>query len=171
MKKILLIVGVLVLVGGAFAAGMLAPFGKADAAEATAVAEKASDKSDKAAPSSLSTVSYSTKERVMNLADAGGLRYVKTEIVIELQLSAKEAAELKPGETYKKKSEQVAEELYHLSPKINDAIVSAVSTKRSADLMTIDGRNALRTELKDKFTAIIHEWPVKNVYFAQLVIQ
>ena len=113
---------------------------------------------------------YSTKERVLNLADPGGFRYLKTEVVVELGLPQREMEGLK-GDAYKKKQDDVAKELAPLAPIINDVINSLISSKKSADLLTTDGKTGLRAELKERLDPVIRDYPVKGIYLAQFIIQ
>ena len=113
---------------------------------------------------------YSTKERVVNLADGGGYRYLKTEVVIELGLPAKELEGLK-AEAYAKKQEGIAKELAPITPLLDDAMTTLLSSKKASDLLTSEGKAALRIELKEQLQTIIRQYPVNGVYLAQFIIQ
>jgi flagellar basal body-associated protein FliL len=55
---------------------------------------------------------------------------------------------------------------------IDDALVTTLSSKGSADLLKLDGKEALKTELIDKVNHALHEEEkVVNVYFTSFIIQ
>ncbi len=113
---------------------------------------------------------FPTKERVVNLSDGGGYRYLKTEVIIELGLPAKELEGIS-AEAYKKKQEEMAKELAPITPLLDDAMTTLLSSKKASDLLTAEGKAALRSELKEQLQAVIHAYPVNGVYLAQFIIQ
>lgn len=172
MIKLVIGIGIAVVAMGAFAAGLMDPIGaKAmiTGADRTGQATAPADSHETAKPERRGLM-YSTKERVVNLADTGGFRYLKTEIVLELELPAKEAENLK-GEAYKKRQEELAKEMAPLAPVIDDAITTVLTTKRSTELLTEAGKAALRDELRERLGPIFHEHPLKGIYLAQFIIQ
>jgi flagellar FliL protein len=114
------------------------------------------------------SVMYSLKERVFNLADPGGGRYIKLEVVIEFDDPA--AAGLK-GEAYLKRQEELARELAPVKARLDDVLLTTVTSRTSAELLRPEGKEALRSELKTKFGQVVHEPKVRDVFFAQFVIQ
>jgi flagellar FliL protein len=114
------------------------------------------------------SVMYSLKERVFNLADPGGGRYIKLEVVIEFDDPT--AAGLK-GEAYLKRQEELARELAPVKPRLDDVLLTTVTSRTSAELLRPEGKEALRSELKTKFGQVVHEPKVRDVFFAQFVIQ
>ena len=125
MKKlfpILLVVGGLALGAGGFF-GVSKVMGKD---EAPAAATKWN-------PEPGEGVGYVTKERVVNLADPGTLRYLKTTIVIELASPAKKGPPPK-GEEYKKAQEELGKELKSKAAIVDDQINTLLGSKTSAEL-------------------------------------
>ncbi len=114
------------------------------------------------------SVMYPLKERVFNLADPGGGRYIKLEVVIEFEDPA--AAGLK-GEAYLKHQEEFARELAPVKPRLDDILLTTVSSRTSLELLRPEGKEALRSDLKTKFGQVVHEPKVRDVFFAQFVIQ
>ncbi|MBI2885955.1 MAG: flagellar basal body-associated FliL family protein [Chloroflexi bacterium] len=113
---------------------------------------------------------YSTKERVVNLADPGGFRYLKVEVVLELGVPAKELEGLK-GEGYKKKQEELAKEMAPVAPVIDDAITAHLSSRLASELLTASGKATLREELKERLAPLVHSHPLKGIYLTQFIIQ
>jgi flagellar FliL protein len=114
------------------------------------------------------SVTYSLKERVFNLADPGGGRYIKLEVVIEFDDPT--AAGLK-GEAYLKRQEEFGRELAPVKARLDDVLLTTVTSRTSAELLRPEGKEALRSELKTKFGQVVHEPKVRDVFFAQFVIQ
>ncbi len=119
-------------------------------------------------PPAVGSVMYSLKERIFNLADPGGGRYIKLEVVVEFE--DPKATGLK-GEAYLKHQEEFARELAPLKPRLDDVLLKAVSSKTSLELLRPEGKEALKAELKEKFGQVVHEPKVRDVFFAQFVIQ
>jgi len=160
MRK-LMIVGLVVLLAGAGVGGWLVFSSKSKAADA-------GDTHHESAP--IVGLMFPTKERVVNLSDSGGYRYLKTEVIIELGLPAKELEGI-GAEAYKKKQEVIAKELAPITPLLDDAMTTLLSSKKASDLLTAEGKAALRSELKEQLQAVIHAYPVNGVYLAQFIIQ
>jgi len=122
---------------------------------------------------------YPLRDRVVNLADAGVMRYLKTTIVLEMaDYSGKEAAK---GEEYKKKQEELKHHMLGTTPVIEDEITSVLTSKTSAELMSAEGKQKLREELRARLNKALdkpgaHKDPkekeeVLTVYFSDFIIQ
>ncbi len=173
IKKVMIAVVIVVLVGGGFAFGLLDPLGLIGAADA-AEAEGAPVETEVAEPlpeNAVLTVALSTGERVVNLADPDDFRYLKTEIVIELILPLEEAKEVQPGESYHEKLEEITDELGPNLYAMDDAITSILSSKESSSLMTAQGKRALRNELKERLEKLTHHYLIAHVYLPTFIIQ
>jgi flagellar protein FliL len=162
MKKlipILLVVGGLALgAGGFFGASKV--LGKGDEAPAAA----------KWNPQPGEGVGYVTKERVVNLADPGALRYLKTTIVVELASPAKKGPPPK-GEEYKKAQDELAKELKGKAAIVDDQINTLLGSKTSAELTKPGGREHLKEELKERLHEPLDEFKILAIYFTDFIIQ
>ena len=164
-KRALLMLGLLVLVGGGgFGAARVLdlslPFGPPKSATANAT---------KTADSPPVGTAYPTRERIVNLADGGILRYLKTTIVLEL---ADPSIQTPPkGEEYKKRQDELAKELRGQNAVIDDQITSILTAKNSSDLMTPEGKQHLKEELKARLNKVIGEERILAVYFTDFIIQ
>ena len=95
---------------------------------------------------------------VVNLADAGGRRYLRTSMKLELR----KATESEPFLTER-------------MPQVRDAILLLLSGKTSDQLLTAEGKSALRTELITLLNKVLKKKklkkPVKSLYFTEFLIQ
>ena len=164
MIKMIAILGGALLLGAlvavAIVMGMIPlPFGPA--AEARAALEKAKP---------VVTVMYPTKERVVNLTDKSASKYLKVSLTLEFIDS--KAKDPPKGEAVKVQQEEFAKEMSGHTAVIEDALVSALSSKASADLLKADGKDMLKSELIDRVNHALHEEEkVVNVYFTSFIIQ
>lgn len=115
-------------------------------------------------------VTYSVGERVVNLADAGGFRYLKTEIVLEIIVEDVDPAELR-GESLATARLDLESEMEPLEPQMQDVITLLLSSKSVEDVSTPEGKSALKAELLDALGEVIGEERLLDLYFTQFVIQ
>lgn len=115
---------------------------------------------------------YSIPSKVVNLADPGGRRYLKVSIVLTVPESAAEAAKRKapPTPEEQKKFETDFGTLY--GPQVNDLLTNILTSKRTDDLMSPDGKDRLREEIRTKLNAILPKsQQVAQVYLTDFIIQ
>lgn len=185
-KRTLLIgIPVLLLVGLVGGAIFFAPLGLATPLEIKistgAVAEAgasngAAASSGKEAhatdPRELPSLPYVTRERVVNLADKGGYRYLKIEVVLDVAIPHSKPGDKAPkGEAAKKLQEELTVELAPLKARLEDAITTTLTSKTSEELMTSEGKQRLKDELRAKLDRVSADYPITGVYFTQFIIQ
>jgi len=90
---------------------------------------------------------------IVNLADAGGKRFLR--VTMELEV----------------KNADLQKELEKSLPRVQDAILTILPSKKYADLHTTQGKTALRQEIMKKLNAFLPGKPVTHVYFTEFVIQ
>jgi len=90
---------------------------------------------------------------IVNLADKAGTRYLR--VSMDLELEKEEAGQL------------VDKRL----PKIRDAILMILPTKKYEDIGTVEGKSALRNEMLTKLNELIEPEKIKNIYFTEFVVQ
>lgn len=88
---------------------------------------------------------------LVNLADPGQFRYLKVTLHVE--------------------AKQKGDEFERRLPQSRDTVLNVLSSKISRDLMTSEGKNALREEIREKMNQVLLETKVKNIYFTEFVIQ
>ena len=98
-------------------------------------------------------IMYDLGTFVVNLADKDADRYLKIDIVLELE------------------NEQVKMEVDKRLPMIKDAITTLLITKTSEELQTTEGMELLKEEIIKRVNALLPLGGVKNVYFTEFVIQ
>lgn len=95
---------------------------------------------------------------VVNLADPGSRRYLRLNLKLELK---------KPGE-----SEPLLEARM---PQVRDAVLMLLSGKTTDQLLSVEGKAALREELIGKLNTVLKKKglkkAVKNLYFTEFLIQ
>lgn len=162
LPAILLVGGLLVGVGGIVAAAQVTGgaliIGKTPEAATAKKAEHASG------------IAYPLKERVVNLADSGALRYLKTTIVLEMEDPTPNGGSPK-GEEYKKRQEEVAKEIRGQAAIIDDQVTQILSSKTAAELMSANGKQKLKEELKERLNKALGGEKVMAVYLTDFVIQ
>jgi flagellar protein FliL len=113
---------------------------------------------------------YETQERVFNLADEDTFRYLKAKVVF---VFAEEGVKTKglSGEAYKKVQEEFTSKHQSQIPEIEDAITTIMTSKTSADLISAEGKEGLKTELSNEVGKIVTDTKLMSVYFTQFIIQ
>ena len=164
MRGKILLVGLLILgiaVGGGGAI-FLYPSVIGQGSEATATAEPT-----KQAPGSGPI--YQLKERVLNLADRETRRYLKLGLAIEFQTPAEWTGA--SGEALVEKTNEFKVEMDRRAPLLNDAITSLVTAKTSDELGDLAGKDALKEELRARFSELLEEPAVVEIYFTEFLMQ
>ena len=90
---------------------------------------------------------------VVNLADRGASRYLRTTLDLELT------------------DEATIEEVKQRLPQIRNAILMIIPSKTSKDIRTTDGKTAMRDEIMEKLNAFMKSGSITNIYFTEFVIQ
>jgi flagellar basal body-associated protein FliL len=123
---------------------------------------------------------YTIKDRIVNLADQGGRRYLKVSMIFQVAESTHKAqASDAPGGTlvftgYEATSGggAVGPGTIPNTPQVQDAITVVLSSKRSDELMSNDGKERLREELKAKVNTVMPAGQsVVKVFFTDFIIQ
>lgn len=116
-------------------------------------------------------------ERIVNLSDPGVMRYLKVSVVLEV--SAPDMTEIPKGEKYKEAQDHMKKDLAGTLPLISDELTSILTGKSSAELMSVDGKQRLRDDIKARLNKALekhshdpkerHE--ILSVYFSDFIIQ
>jgi flagellar basal body-associated protein FliL len=164
MIKIIAIIGAALVLGAGIAASIVmgvlpVPFGPQ--AEARALADKAKPPV---------TVMYMTKERIVNLTDKASSKYLK--VTLALEFIDKKLKDPPKGAGVAAQQTEFTAEMSPYSAIIEDVLVSTLSSKGSADLIKLDGKEQLKTDLIQNVNHALHdEEKVVNVYFTSFIIQ
>jgi flagellar basal body-associated protein FliL len=118
-----------------------------------------------------SGIMYTTTEKVINLADRSGMRYLKVQVALELAPVGEKMGTLN-AEAYKKKQDEVKKELSGKSAVIEDQVTTILSGRTGTELVTPDGKSTAKEDLKEAITETVAEkYQLLNVYFTQFIIQ
>ena len=119
-----------------------------------------------------------TGTKIVNLADPGGRRYLKTTIVLEVApppevLAATAEAGQGGGEAAAPNAALTAfnDEINQRIPMINDTLTTLLSSKTFESIYTVEGKEALREEILRKLEERLPELHVIAVYFTEFVVQ
>lgn len=171
-------------VGGTSAPTEAAATGKAGAAKSSAVL-KATTESGKFGPT------YVIKDRIVNLADPGGRRYLRFSVAIEFEAHTDAKAGVPPGDNLvsfdsgrdqplqpvtggapKDPDKEFLASIKKYIPAIEDAVTTVLSSKTYADLASTEGKDQTKKEIKDRVQRVLGDAEhVTNVYFTEFVIQ
>jgi flagellar FliL protein len=89
----------------------------------------------------------------VNLADSKGSHFAQVTVEIEVDNGFTKA------------------EVDRLRPKIRDFIVVVLSSKTYEQVESVDGRDFLREEIRNKINGYLTRGQIKNVYFTQFIVQ
>ena len=177
-KKLIIIVAalaVLLVAGGAAAWLLLGKRGGGDEEEGHAPVAQA------AAPKTPPTF-LPMENMVVNLADPGGRRFLKATITIEVPpldfffpVEAVEATATPAAEGAAAAEDPRTAEFTTLidnkMPIINDILNTLLTSKTFDQIYTVEGKEALREEIKKEINARLPELGVIAVYFTEFVVQ
>lgn len=96
---------------------------------------------------------YSLSTFVVNLADRGGSRFLRTTLDLELT------------------DEATVEEVKQRLPQIRNAVLMIIPSKTSKEIKTTEGKTAMRDEVMEQLNSFLKSGSVTNIYFTEFVIQ
>lgn len=114
----------------------------------------------KSAPKPVELSEWKLEEFVVNLADRNESRYLKVNVVLEVEGAPKDGG----GHG----GEQAS---YPEEAKVRDAIINALSSKKYSELLTEDGKTVLKEEIKTQLNSILKEMKVHDVFFTSFAMQ
>jgi len=115
-------------------------------------------------------VLYDMGSKVVNLADPGGYRYLKVNIVLEVLPADPEFYTLS-GEARKAAEEQLRVALDEKRPIIEDIVTIKLSSKTFEEVFTVTGKEQLKQELRDDLNARLTVGQVRDIYFTDFMVQ
>jgi flagellar FliL protein len=113
---------------------------------------------------------YDLGQKIVNLAEPGGRRYLQVGIVLECLPDDPAFYELK-GEARKKAEEEAMHELDALKPALNDAVISILTSKTFAEIFTVEGKSQLKQEIMAEVNGLLGYDKVAAVYFTEFLVQ
>ena len=95
---------------------------------------------------------------VVNLADRDESRYLKVSLVLEVEGKPKGGGEGAEGQSPE-------------DAKARDAIISVLTTKRVAELVTASGKLQLKSDIRTALNSVLQDTEVANIYFTSFAMQ
>lgn len=89
---------------------------------------------------------------LVNLSGANGRKVVKVNMELELD------------------GEKVEEELEKRKPQIRDIVLNLLGSKTYDEVNSVQGREQLRTEIRDNVNAFLVKGKIKQIYFTELIV-
>ncbi len=152
---------VLLTVGGVAGVVMyLAKSGKLGGVAAAAVVSEPV----RAEPMKLRTHALAMEPMLVNLMDADGHSYLRVGVTLEVEDPPQKKGE---KETEAKDGKVAAE----VSAPLRDAVLAVVGRQRSEDLLTADGKERLKRELKMALAERAPESKVTEIFFTDFLVQ
>ena len=113
-------------------------------------------------------IGMSTK--IINLADPGGHKYIRLTVVLEFAPGNPDYRDL-PEEEAAAYLTEFQNEVGNSMPSMDDVVITLLSTKTFEELYTAEGKEALRTEVRDAINERSKEFTILSVYFTEFVVQ
>ena len=90
---------------------------------------------------------------ICNLADEGGNRYLRVTMTLEV------------------KDEEVIDTIQKGLPQIRNIVLMTLPNKKYNDIYTLEGKDALRSELIGQFNNLLPPESITNIFFTEFVVQ
>jgi flagellar protein FliL len=121
-------------------------------------------------------VMVDTGTKIINLAQNGGNKYIRIDVVLEFAqpiepTPAKKAASSEGDTAAVTAATELTNEINARLPMVNDTVITLLSSKTFDELYTSTGKEALRGELMQKLQAMMPEYKIIGVYFTEFVVE
>ena len=93
-------------------------------------------------------------ERVINLADVGGGRYLRVKMAVEY-----------------KKNEELTAELKEKNAEIMDGLLSVIRSKSVEDVQPVEQLEKIKAEVKKEINSKLKNGKIEKIYFTDFLIQ
>jgi flagellar FliL protein len=113
---------------------------------------------------------FNMSTKIINLADPAGRKYIRLTVVVEFAPDNPEYGKMTAEE---KKTYEAAfqTKINNRMPVMDDVVITLLSTKTFDTLYTAEGKEKLRSEVKDAIQAKMAEFKLLGVYFTEFVVQ
>jgi flagellar FliL protein len=151
-KLVIVLIGVLFVLVLGLGGGMFMIWNKLAAVSAH-VAPAGDPHGEKTKPEQMGKI-VSLDTFIVNLADPGASRYLR--LTMDLEVTGGKAAE---------------EDLTRRTSQLRDAVLMILPTKRFGDIISSEGKSALRDELLGALNGLLAAGKISRIYFKEFVIQ
>ena len=121
-----------------------------------------------------SGVMVDTGTKIINLAETGGNKYIRINVVLEFAEPPETTPEVKAAEgegVVVTAATELSSKINARLPMINDTVITLLSSKTFEELYTTTGKEALRGELMQRLQAMMPEYKLIGVYFTEFVVE
>ena len=150
-KILLILIGVILLIVIAMGGGFFMMWSKMSSMNVVNSEEADNDMEEEVVETMGPTKKLETF--IVNLGDKGGKRYLRVSMDLELE------------------NEESAKVVDKWLPKLRDAVLMILPTKKYEDIGTVQGKSALRNEILTKLNELMEPEAIKNIYFTEFVVQ
>jgi flagellar FliL protein len=112
-----------------------------------------------------------TGTKIINLAEPGGRKYIRVNIVLEYVPTDVEFFTIEEEEERLAFVQAFEEEINTRLPVINDTMITLLSSKMLEDVYTAEGKESLRQQIMESLNTKLPEYRVIFVYFTEFVVQ
>jgi flagellar basal body-associated protein FliL len=113
---------------------------------------------------------YEVGQRIVNLADPGGYRFLRIGLALEFLPSSPDYYTL-TGSKLLEEEEKFRQEVERQRPIIDDVVINVLTGKRFEDVFSIDGKQQLREEMREQLNRNLRNRYVNRVLITDFVIQ
>ena len=152
-KLLFIILGVVLLMVVGMGGGLMMMWSKMSSINSQIVSAAEAKEGQKSGPEVMIGPIMALDTFIVNLADAGGKRFLR--VTIDLELG----------------NAEMQEELKTRLPQVRDAILMVLPTKRFDDVSTTEGKVALRDELLASLNGFLTTGQINTIYFKEFVVQ
>ena len=153
-KLVIILIGVMFVLIIGMGGGMFMMWSKLAVISAHTVVPESDKSAEKAKPEQAGKV-VALDTFIVNLADPGANRYLRVTMDLEVSGSGKT-----PDEEITRRTSQ-----------LRDAILMILPTKKFSDIVSTEGKTALRDELISALNMLLTTSKISRIYFKEFVIQ
>ncbi|MBX3052719.1 MAG: flagellar basal body-associated FliL family protein [Caldilineaceae bacterium] len=113
---------------------------------------------------------YETGQRIVNLADPGGFRFLRISIVLEFLPDNSEYYSL-AGEKLIAAQDTFRAGVDRQRPLIDDVVLNVLTSKKFDEVFTVEGKENLRTQLREELNRAMPNRHVQRVMITDFVVQ
>ncbi|MEZ4639885.1 MAG: flagellar basal body-associated FliL family protein [Caldilineaceae bacterium] len=113
---------------------------------------------------------YNLEQRIVNLADPGGYRFLRVSIVLEFLPSSPDFYTFS-GEKLTAAEDEFRLEIDRQKPLIDNVVTDVLTSKMFDEIFTVEGKIALREQLREQINLQLRNRYVQRVLITDFVIQ
>jgi flagellar FliL protein len=148
----IILIAVFVVILGVMGGGFFLMWSKINAASSPPMAAEEEQAAEQAVIDKMGPL-HPLDTFIVNLADEGGNRYLRVTMTLEV------------------KDPSVIDSIQKGLPQIRNAVLMILPSKKYDDIYTLEGKDALRSELIAHFNSLLPPESITNIFFTEFVVQ